>query len=214
MDRNEQNWDEVLIKKEADAIKQEDKVRQEDEIKKKLAEEMENQKSITEYYLEIMNGFVEINHVHFNITRQQYFNDDIFIPMIDEDIERIEHKEGFLLIDYKQLEISLNMFYTTEIMVDMPHDAYQEAVANQAKQTGTMYEPVESGVIVSGNHTLIFSSAITESEIGYLFNLSFYGVTKQSSLAGGFTCRLRDQYSYQNLFKAMIQSFYKVEAEE
>lgn len=213
MDKQERAWDEALIQKEADAIRHEESVRQDEEIINRLKEKEKNQKPTSDYYQEIKNGFAEIDDTQFEIKKQQFFNHALMVPIIADDIGSIESREDFAIVNYTNLEMSLNLFYTKEKVVEISHDVYQEAALNQAKQMGVMYEPVESGNIVSGNHTLIFSSAITESEIGHLFSLSFYGGTAESSLLGSFTCRLRKQYSYQNLFKAMIQYFYEMEEE-
>jgi len=213
MDKQELALDEVLIQKEADAIRHEKSVRQDKDIINKLKEKEKNQKSISDYYQEIKNGFVQIDDTQFEIKLQRFFNNALKVPIIADDIGSIESREDFALVNYTNLETSLNLFYTKEKIAEISHDVYQEAALRQAKQMGVMYEPVESGNIVSGNNTLIFSSAITESEIGYLFCLSFYGGTVQSSLLGSFTCRLRKQYSYQNLFKAMMQCFYEMEEE-
>lgn len=213
MDKQELSWDEELIRKEADLIRRKEAEIQQEEIVKRLKEKETGQKSVSEYYEEIGSGFTEINGAHFRIEKQKYFDNRILVPVLADDVESIKSQEDLLIIIYKQLEMSLNLAYLKEKSIPISHDAYQQGLVMQIEQMNRMYEPLESGVLKSGNKTFVFSSGITESEIGHLFNLNFFHGTAQHSTAGSFTCRLREQYSYQNLFKAMIQYFYETEVQ-
>lgn len=211
MGKQEILWDEELIKAEVDAIKEKEAKRELHEIRNRIREKESNQKSIQSYYKELKEGFAEIDGVRFTVEMQSCFDHKISVPVIVDDMEYSDCQEKMVMYNYNQLEMSMNLIYINDIIKKMSPHAYMLEIRQQVKEANLIYEPVESGYLISGDNKLVFSSGITESPMGYLFNLSFYILAGQDSLTGGFTCRLRSRYSRQNLFKAMIQCFYEKE---
>ena len=199
--------DEQLIKKEVQANRAASEEEKTKTIMSELIERQKNQKAIPTFFEEMSKGTVELDQKQYKTEKRKLFQDRINLIVFPEDIESYNVQDQMVVVIYKELEFSVNVYDAKTIMNPMQGEDYQLQIMKQVRECEMTYEPIESGELCSGPHSFTYASGIINSKEGYLFTMSFYSPSV-SGIVGSFTSRLRKRFPYENLFRAMLEHFY------
>lgn len=199
--------DEKLIKKEVQANKAATENEKTKKIMSELIERQKNQKTKQMFLEEMAEGRIELDQRQYKTEKRMLFQDRLSLIVFPEDIEACNAQDQMMVVSYKELEFSVNVYDAKIQMNPMRGEDYQMQMAKQVRECEMAYEPIESGELYSGENALIYASGIINSREGYLFTMSFYSPS-ECGIVGSFTCRLRKRFPYENLFQAILEHFY------
>ena len=126
-------FDEQLIKKEVRAhraVSEEEKTKK---IMSELIERQKNQKTILTFFEEMSKGTVELDQKQYKTEKRKFFQERINLIVFPQDIESYNVQDQMVIINYKELEFSVNVYDAKTKMNPMQGEDYQLQIMKQVR---------------------------------------------------------------------------------
>lgn len=196
--------DEILVQMETDGS-QKQTGRNYDEIKEEILRKEREQKPISEFILELNSGCVVIGEKRYLCEKRRVLSDRANMFLFAEDLAQLDEETNTVNVSYLTLEIACTLGFLQAPSVVKNETEYQKLLKKQLDSLKIPYEPVDVGNFSFGNQKIRYVSGITTNMVGGLFTINYYIEEQNHTLAGSFTCKLLERYTFEHLFMAMMQ---------
>lgn len=102
--------DEKLIKKEVQANKAATENEKTKKIMSELIERQKNQKTKQMFLEEMAEGRIELDQRQYKTEKRMLFQDRLSLIVFPEDIEACNAQDQMMVVSYKELEFSVNVY--------------------------------------------------------------------------------------------------------
>lgn len=197
--------DEKLVQIELEKNRKQERESWLEETREKILRQEREQKSISEYAEEIRKGIVTIDNKEYRCEKIELLDGHMTTYVFPDDVERIQQEKSVASIAYRTMETGANFMRIHGALAIKDEEEFQRKLKAQLTGSQVLYQPLDTGNIKSGKKRIHYAAGITASSAGGVFILHFYYADKKGFVTGNYTCRLLNRYSYEHLFKAMLQ---------
>lgn len=201
--------DEKLLQAEAEREKQEKQEKHLKKIREDFIRQKQEQKSVDDWVSEIKQKIAIIEGREYLCEKKPLLDRRAAIFIISEDVATIIEENNIATVFYRSLEIGTNITFLDQPAVIKNDMEFQKKLTEQYLKDKLSYRPLETGKFLLAKRKVYYAEGFLTSAAGAVFINNFYCSSKRGTVIGNYTCILRKQYSYENLFRAMIRLMFE-----